>query len=277
MKIGANHLFFILSIFFLLGSSEAANYTKITLSSGEIISGEHLETYEDRWFYQPPAPTVQKFELVFFLKGNEPNFKLINQLDIEEMELIKKAPSQYKKYLKDNNLFFKNKLVPQSEVLTGNEGHHKHERMYGNFAWDIGDIDIWGKQFSGTGEHLEDYYIFGADVLSPLSGKIIGAVNDQPDNKPDLSFTGDLSDKTNNYLTIQVAPKFYLSIVHFIQQSITVKVGDKVEVGDLLGRVGNSGVSYIPHLHYTLYTYISEYQRFISIPGFFSSNEDSRP
>lgn len=249
-------------------SIQAADYIELTLLNGEKVSGEHIETYEDRWFYQPPSPTVQKYELVFSLKDGEPSFKLVNQLDIKELKNIKNGPSQYRAHLKAKNLFFKNKLVPFSEVLTGNEGHHKHERMYGNFAWDIGDLDIWGQQFSGTGEHLEDFYIFGAEVLSPLSGVVVGQVNDQPDNPPDLSFTGDLSGKINNYLTIQVAPKFYLSIVHFIEGSITVNTGDKIKVGDLLGKVGNSGVSYLPHLHYTLYTYIPEQERFISVPGF---------
>jgi len=46
-------------------------------------------------------------------------------------------------------------------------------------------------------------------------------------------------------------------------------VGDKVEVGMRLGTVGNSGVSYLPHLHYTLYTFLPQLDRFISIPGFF--------
>lgn len=259
------------------GNTYSAEYLKVTLLNGETITGEHIETYEDRWFYQPPAPTVQIYELIFSIKEGGPDFKLINQLDIKETEVLKEDASEYKNYLKVNNLFFKNNLVAGSDVLTGNEGHHKHERMYGNFAWDIGSLDIWGMQYKGSGEHLEDYYIFGAEVVSPLSGKVIGQVNDQPDNAPDLSFSGNLADKVNNYLTIQVAPKFYLSIVHFIEGSITVEIGDTVEVGDTLGQVGNSGVSYLPHLHYTLYTYIPEEKRFISIPGFFSTTESTSP
>ena len=78
----------------------------------------------------------------------------------------------------------------------------------------------------------------------------------------------------NNYLTIKVHESIYLSLVHFKQDSIQVEVGDTVSEGQYLGRVGNSGVSYLPHLHFTLYTYIEELERFISIPGFFESIKD---
>ena len=34
--------------------------------------------------------------------------------------------------------------------------------------------------------------------------------------------------------------------------SIAVAVGDKVKAGDFIGRVGNSGVSQVPHIHFNL-------------------------
>ncbi|PJB54700.1 MAG: hypothetical protein CO099_00070, partial [Bdellovibrio sp. CG_4_9_14_3_um_filter_39_7] len=66
---------------------------------------------------------------------------------------------------------------------------------------------------------------------------------------------------------LKIDGPFYLSIVHFKQNSITVNIGDEVKIGQVLGQVGNSGVSYVPHLHYTLYAYIPELERFISVPA----------
>ncbi len=267
-------LILLLAYSFLLKPLYAADFLEVKTLSGQSFSGEFIEVYEDRWFYQPPLPTTEKYILLFSLKDDQPHFDFINTLDIKEENIIKEAPSLYKKYLKDHDLFFQNHLVSDSDVLTGNEGHHKYERMSGNFAWDIGILDKKGKQFKNSGLHLEDYYIFGKEVYAPLKGVVIGQVNNQPDNPPDLTFSGDLSSKVNNYLTIQVAPQFYLSLVHFVEGSIEVEVGDHIEVGQRLGEVGNSGVSYLPHLHYTLYTYIKEQERFISIPGFFEEESN---
>ena len=44
----------------------------------------------------------------------------------------------------------------------------------------------------------------------------------------------------------------YSSMWHMIPGSLRVKVGDRVEAGQRLGRAGNSGRSTGPHLHYQL-------------------------
>jgi Peptidase family M23 len=40
-----------------------------------------------------------------------------------------------------------------------------------------------------------------------------------------------------------------LVLAHLMNQSITVKAGDKVQYGDSIGRIGNSGNTSEPHLH----------------------------
>ena len=40
--------------------------------------------------------------------------------------------------------------------------------------------------------------------------------------------------------------------VHLRKGSIPVKVGDKVKRGQLIGRVGNSGGTNVPHLHFAM-------------------------
>lgn len=260
-------IFYILLLLILPFQINAAFELTVELSDKSQVKGEFLEIYHDRWFYEQAGPQVAKYLLLYEAKTNQFHFQPLEK--IKRIMAMKEHPSKYKKFLKKAGLYFKNHLVEDASVLTGNEGHHKFEKMYGNFAWDIGILDELGSQFDHDGKELYDYYIFNKDVLSPLSGTVVGKIDGQVDNIPDLTFTGDLSQKINNYLTIQVAEKIYLSVVHFKKDSITVNIGDKVDAHQLLGQVGNSGVSYIPHLHYTLYTYIKEYDRFISIPGFF--------
>lgn len=53
-----------------------------------------------------------------------------------------------------------------------------------------------------------------------------------------------------NYVYIRIEESgTYLLLNHLKQGSVVVSVGDKLEPGDLLGRVGNSGTSSEPHLH----------------------------
>jgi murein DD-endopeptidase MepM/ murein hydrolase activator NlpD len=48
---------------------------------------------------------------------------------------------------------------------------------------------------------------------------------------------------------IDIGAQRYVLIAHFQRNSIQVGVGDRVEVGDQLGRTGNSGNSFEPHIH----------------------------
>lgn len=259
-----------ITLFLLVLNIQAAIFIQGELKSGEEVSGELIETYEDRWFYEEDSSDIKKYFLLFRVVDNQALFKFFLKEDLVKVISLKEGRSKYKKFLKDQGLFFKGgHPIENAHVLTGNEGHHKFEKMFGNFAWDLGVIDSEGKQHRGDGTKNSDYYIFGEEIHSPLSGIVVGKVDGQIDNAPDIFLASSLAGKINNYLTIKVSEYFYLSLVHFKKNSITVNIGDKVEVGQLLGEVGNSGVSYLPHLHYTLYAYIPEMDRFISVPGFF--------
>ncbi len=257
----------IISIFSF--SALGADFAFIRMKDGSFKWGELIERYEDRWFYEADGDHVPTYLLLFKTRDQKPEFDFINQNEIEKVHSFHLESSWYKIFLKKNNLFFKNNVVENSDVLTGNEGHHKHEKMFGNFAWDIGKLDADGSQFLNQGLANEDYYIFAKKVMAPLSGTVVGKVDGEEDNIPSPNLVGDLSGKVNNYLTIRTVYPFYVSLVHFKKNTITVEVGDRVVAGQILGEVGNSGISYVPHLHYTLYLYVESHDRFISVPGFF--------
>ena len=44
----------------------------------------------------------------------------------------------------------------------------------------------------------------------------------------------------------------YSVVAHMQQGSVTVKVGERVAAGQVIGKLGNSGDSFGPHLHYQL-------------------------
>lgn len=98
----------------------------------------------------------------------------------------------------------------------------------------------------GDGKLLEDYYCYGLPVLAPADGTVRSVVDGHPNMPP-----GQLGGRSagGNQLVIEVAPGEFLFLCHMQPGSFTVKPGDRVETGQILGRVGNSGNTSEPHLH----------------------------
>ncbi len=53
-----------------------------------------------------------------------------------------------------------------------------------------------------------------------------------------------------NYIVIKHAENEYSLIAHLQQYSIIVNEGQNVKYGDIIGKVGNSGNSTEPHIHF---------------------------
>lgn len=57
---------------------------------------------------------------------------------------------------------------------------------------------------------------------------------------------------TGNYVIIKYGENIYAALCHLQTGSVQVSVGDAVTKGELIGRVGHSGNSLAPHLHFQL-------------------------
>ena len=101
--------------------------------------------------------------------------------------------------------------------------------------------------FRGDGRDLEDYYSYGLSVVAPASGLVFASQDGEPDVAIDVPRWGLAG--LGNHVGIEVAPQEYLFIGHLQPGSVAVRVGDRVEAGQPLGRVGNSGNSSEPHVH----------------------------
>jgi hypothetical protein len=126
------------------------------------------------------------------------------------------------------------------------ELHNYHvTAQFQQFAY---DFVIWkdGSTCRNDCADNEDYYAFGQPILAPASGTVVAAVGDRPDVMP-----GHVIEEIapGNYVLIQVAEGAYLFVAHMQQGSVRVQVGDSVQVGEEIGRVGNSGRTSEPHIH----------------------------
>ena len=92
-----------------------------------------------------------------------------------------------------------------------------------------------------------DYGVWDREVLSPIAGNVIEAYDEESDITPG---TENIISMEGNHVYLRIdSTGTYLLLNHLKKDSITVKVGDHVNAGDVLGRVGNSGSTSEPHLH----------------------------
>jgi len=90
--------------------------------------------------------------------------------------------------------------------------------------------------------------------LAVADGTVIAVVSDFED-RPVGTFAEGLSleNITGNHVIIDVGDGVSALSNHLKKDSPTVNVGDEVRKGEVIGRVGNSGNSSEPHLHFQLF------------------------
>ncbi|MGN7762452.1 peptidoglycan DD-metalloendopeptidase family protein [Paenibacillus sp. 22594] len=107
--------------------------------------------------------------------------------------------------------------------------------------------EVNGYSYQGDPLINESYYAFGKNVTAPADGIVVSFANDVPDNSP----VGVMNEEApaGNVVVIDHGGE-YSFLAHLKQGSVTVKTGDQVRAGDVIGKLGNSGNSSEPHLHF---------------------------
>ena len=104
-------------------------------------------------------------------------------------------------------------------------------------------------EHKGSGEKLEDYDVFGKEVIAPANGTIIQTINGSIDVNPGER---DRSVGVGNAIIIDHHNGEHSLLCHFKHNSIKVKVGDEIKQGDVIGLCGNTGNTSQPHIHFNL-------------------------
>lgn len=132
-----------------------------------------------------------------------------------------------------------------------NQGHDGDETHKGDWAhaWDFVIVNRDKCQYSGEGNILTDYYCYGQKVIAPADGTVVVVEDGIEDN-----IVGEINTLKNwgNTVIIKHADGLFSKLCHLQKESIEVKVGDNVHYGQVIGKVGNSGRSPYPHLHFQL-------------------------
>jgi len=123
------------------------------------------------------------------------------------------------------------------------------------FAFDSNQSDsTLADTYSGDPKKNESYYIYGDTIFAVASGRVIHMADGRIENQGDShNVPLNTSDEyCGNYLILDIGGGVYAAFAHCIPHSFMVKTGDSVYEGQPIARVGNSGNSTEPHLHFQL-------------------------
>jgi hypothetical protein len=111
-----------------------------------------------------------------------------------------------------------------------------------------------GQPAQGDGSQLSDFYGYGQTIHSAIDGKVVSVRNDLPDAPLNSGGGNDTvkapEDYGGNGVVVKINDHQYALYGHMIPGSVIPKVGDRVKAGDPIGKLGNSGNSTVPHLHF---------------------------
>lgn len=184
-------------------------------------------------------------------------YALRNRLDSKRFEAVfipAESPEANLKETKNAHARFVTHQVPafampvfgEWTITQSHNDKHTHKHLWAH-ALDFEILDEDGSAFENSGTKPSDFYAFQKPVFSPADGKVVKIVNHIEDNP--IGQTNQ-ADNWGNLVIIWHYGAVYTALCHLQKGSILVEEGETVHKGQRLGRVGNSGRSPIPHLHF---------------------------
>lgn len=119
------------------------------------------------------------------------------------------------------------------------------------YAVDWEQMDADGRIYKGPREKLDSYAIFGQRVLAVADAVVVSVIDGLPEQTPGSYPTNIALDAADgNSIILDLGEQRYALYAHLQPGSIKVRRGEKVHLGQVLGLVGDTGNSIVPHLHF---------------------------
>ncbi len=188
---------------------------------------------------------------LYVLKFRVSNYQHLSEVVIQQNSPEKNLYS-YQNYLtrfkQKTPVSIKLPFFGEWKVTQGHNGEFTHQGPW-KHAWDFMIVDEDGKTFSGKGDYAEDYYCYGKAVTAPADGIVEEVIDNITDN---IIGQVDVKNNWGNTIIIRHTDYLFSKLSHLSPGSITVKNGEGVKTGQVIGKCGNSGRSPYPHLHFQL-------------------------
>jgi murein DD-endopeptidase MepM/ murein hydrolase activator NlpD len=108
---------------------------------------------------------------------------------------------------------------------------------------------------AGDRTRNESYLAYDQPLLAVADATVVSVVTDQPEATPQTLPTGlRLDQYGGNQVTLDLGSGGNALYAHMKPDSATVRPGDRVTKGQEIGRLGNSGNTSEPHLHFHVMT-----------------------
>jgi hypothetical protein len=123
-------------------------------------------------------------------------------------------------------------------------------RLGQRFAIDWNGMDDQNRFVVGDPRLNTSWVFYGAPVLAVASARVVAAADRFPDQIPTDPRPVTLREADGNYVILALGKGRYAFYAHLEPGSVRVRKGQRVRAGDVIGRLGNSGSSTGPHLHF---------------------------
>jgi murein DD-endopeptidase MepM/ murein hydrolase activator NlpD len=119
------------------------------------------------------------------------------------------------------------------------------------FAVDWEQLDEAGRIYAGAQSEPKSYTIYDKDVLAVKDATVVSVLDGLPDQAPGkMPEEIAIEEADGNSIVLDLGGGRYALYAHLRAGSIKVKPGDHVRLGQVMARVGNSGNTIAPHLHF---------------------------
>ncbi len=145
--------------------------------------------------------------------------------------------------------------------LSNETGHRRslialdgRARIAQRFATDWVALGADGKLTrAGEVSRNADYYGYGAEAMAVAAAVVVATTDGIPENTPQVKQRAvpiTLETIAGNNVVLDLGGGRYALYAHLQPGRLAVKRGDRVRAGQVIGYVGNSGNSDLPHLHF---------------------------
>lgn len=121
------------------------------------------------------------------------------------------------------------------------------------FAIDWIKVNEDNRLFMGDPQNLDNWFGYNQNVLAVADAQVVTVVDKFPDQTPFILPTDigaiTLEEIDGNHVVLALPNGQFVFYAHLKPGSITVKEGDFVSRGDVIGLLGNTGNSGAPHMH----------------------------
>ena len=125
------------------------------------------------------------------------------------------------------------------------------QRVPERFAIDWVQLLPDNRLYTGDRSRLESYAYFGAPVHAVADGTVVNLYDRAPEQVPGAPARGITpEDVGGNMVVIDIGGGNFAFFAHLQPGSLRVRLGDRVARGDVIARLGNTGNTDAPHLHF---------------------------